>query len=866
MKLKFNLWVTLFAMAIIATTSCTVDSSQTQEEDKLHVKITQLASSTTGVTISWVDDKGDNKNYTLKVFSDADCKVLHQEYTLTFNDGEEKKFSVPYLDCAQKYYICVENILGYKSKPFEISLSASPIRREVLSQNFDNLFWGYDYINLAHGVILSEDKKPNTYIVDNLLDARADSYPTTKVDDNGGLLFKYRPSMRELMGFEGWPTDKNKDVRILPGYVKLGTAYEIGRLFSPAFATLEDKAENLDISFSACIFSKTLQAEGGQVVASIVKADGTVFKTKTFNLKSVNGKPSWSNFSFSAEGVTSDCCLEIKSTEASKQICIDNIKVVRHLNIQEGYIYGYTYDRSTGKPVKDVVISDGFTCTTTDQDGLYTFKPHVDAWYVFYSVPSNCNVVKSAHGPSFYTRLSPSNNEYNFELRVRPEGPEESFALFAFADPQVASDTNLKRFKKEAVPAIRYHAQSLNIPCYGITLGDIVSSSDTSNTIGYMEPMREAMLNSEIGMPVFQVMGNHDCIPFSKDNPMPTEPDSQGSNFEIKAQRAFEGVFGPINYSFNRGNVHIVGMRDIIYSKNTTTSDYVTGFLKEQYEWLKQDLDLVPKDKMVVLCVHSPLYSKVKNSGEKGHYIKEVHELLDEFAEAHILSGHIHTQTNHEHEDYNIYEHNMAAVCGAWWASNLSGDGCPNGYGVFVGKGNTFSDWYYMGYSKGMDSREHQMRLYRGNAITGGPKNKNKNSGYYQFNFGDDVLLANVYNADNSWKIEVYEDDIYSGDMEKVDATEVAFSTLIGDGSIDDPYRIEDDIEARYEMWVAGIHLGLGTSVKSATGWTSCKHLYKYTLNDPSAKIKVVAIDRFGTEYTETKLTDYQDNDIAYKP
>ena len=39
----------------------------------------------------------------------------------------------------------------------------------------------------------------------------------------------------------------------------------------------------------------------------------------------------------------------------------------------------------------------------------------------------------------------------------------------------------------------------------------------------------------------------------------------------------------------------------------------------------------------------------------------------------------------------------------------------------------------------------------------------------------------------------------------------------------------------------------------------SVHHLYNYTLKNKNAKIKVVATDRFGNVYTETKITDGTD-------
>ncbi|MBQ2027663.1 MAG: calcineurin-like phosphoesterase C-terminal domain-containing protein [Alistipes sp.] len=880
MKNRFGFLALFLVTIVLAITSCTPKDPTGNSESKISIIISQVASSSTGATISWTDNKGDNEHYSLRVYTDAECSNLYQEYELTFDVNDNKRFSIPYLDCENTYYVQLENNVGYTSKAFELSLSTQYIHREILSQNFDNLFWGYDYINQANGVILNEDNKPASYIVDNLTDARYDSHPTTKIDDNGGLLFKYRTAMVKKMGFEGW---SGTDVRILPGYIKLGNSYDIGVLKTPALTALENESEDIEIRLKACIFASSLQANGGKIHVSVFKGDGSLHSTKDFNVGSVSGNAKWTEFKFEVEGVTADCYCEIKSSDSAKQVCIDDLQIVRQFNVPEGYIYGYTYDRDTWAPIEGVAVSDGFTVVTTDKDGLYMLKPSSDAWYVYYSVPAHCEVLKSSNGPRFYSRITKGTKEYNFELKLLPDGKkEEKFALLTFADPQVSSDAKLKRFKNEAIPSIKEHAKSLGIPCYGITLGDIVSTSTSdadleapqtrANTIHYMEPMREAMRPGAVGFPIFQVMGNHDCKYCGADQPI--EPDEFSSTFQLQTQRAFETTFGPINYSFNRGDVHIIGMRDIVYSKPTSTRDYATGFLKEQYEWLKQDLAVVPKDKMVVLCVHIPLYSRVSSSGESGHYVKEVHKLLDQFEEAHIISGHTHIQRNYIHSSYDIYEHNMGTVCGTWWTSNVCGDGTPNGYGVFIGEGNTFSDWYYMGYHRGMNTRATQMRLYRGNAVTGAEKADNKNGveGYYGFNFGDDVILANVFNADSKWKIEVYEDGELTGTMKLISDTSATYkSELTGSYTFDDPRRIKDGVEAGNDMWVVGIHMGVQDRYSKSSGpsngsWSGNTHMYKYKLQNKDAKVKVVAIDYFGNRYEETKFYDYRDNAIGIEP
>ena len=878
MNFKFGFLALFVASLFIATPSCTVKEPNDTNTDVFHIKISQVAASTTNTTISWIDDKGDNKNYTLKVYSDVECSELYQQYELKFNEQDDKRFTIPYLDTDHKFYVCIENVLGSKSAPFEIVLETKHVRGEVVSQNFDKLFWGYDYINSANGVILSDDINPRSYNINNFAEAIADSQPTTSVDDYGGPLFTYSESMHNLMGFEGWP--KSDEISILPGYAKLGSARNIGTLRTPNFSSLDTEASAITISFSAAIYSPGMKANGGKLHLLVVKGDGTTLASKDFSLKGIDGKPSWSNHSMTVEGVTADCYCEIKTDEQAKQVCIDNLKIVRKVDVPEGYIYGYTYDKATGKPISNVAITDGYTVVATDKNGFYTLKPSTDTWHIYYSVPANCKVNTFQHGPKFYERYNKNTKEYSFELELLPNGKaEDKFALLTFADPQVSSETGLKRFKNEAIPGIKAFVKASDIPCYGITLGDVISTSSTDadhygtatrgDATSYMEKMREAMRPSTVGFPIFQVMGNHDCNYFGASCPL--EPDATSSNYQLKAQRDFESTFGPINYSFNRGDVHIIGMRDIYYDKSTTTRDYSTGFLKSQYEWLKQDLALVPKDKMVVLCVHIPLFSKISNSGDSGHYVKEVHQLLNQYKEAHVISGHTHYQRNYIHTSYDIYEHNMGTVCGTWWSSNVCGDGTPNGYGVFVGEGNTFSDWYYMGYNEGMNTREHQLRLYRGNAITGAARQstaKNPNgTGYYAFNFADNVIIANVFNADDNWTVEVYEDGEKTGNMKRITNSSTKFANLVGNYTMDDPRQIKDGTIAPYDMWTVGIQVGELNRVDQNGSWVYCYHIYQYTLKNADAqKIEVVAIDPFGNRYSSSKFFDYRDNAIGKKP
>ncbi len=534
-------------------------------------------------------------------------------------------------------------------------------------------------------------------------------------------------------------------------------------------------------------------------------------------------------------------------------------------------IKGYVRD-TKDNPIAGVAVSDGFSVVTTNEEGFYSMDITQDAWYIFISMPAEYQIPTNKYGlPCFFKEYPGFSDTFNFTLEEIPGGKENEFYLFGFADPQVSRMTHIERFNKQVAPEVKQHAIDLNRPCYGITLGDVISMGSTDLSKDILPAMRQAMHADKMGIPIFQVMGNHDNCYMTAKNPV------EGNNnrdMNLNIQRMFETTFGPINYSFNRGDAHIVGMRDIQWLYNNDASEYKTAFSEEQYNWLKQDLAAVPKDKVVVLCVHIPLYNN--GSIGDGSYRQEVLSLLDEFAEVHVISGHLHYMRNYDHSlvssstHKKIYEHAQAAVNGASWTSNINGDGVPNGYGVYHFKGNSIIDWYYKGYAEGMDSRDYQIRLYRGNAITGAAvptsgTNNNGTKGYYQFGYSDDTLIANVFNSDTAWTVEVYEDGKYSGKMTSLSKyhAAVAYEELIGDYSYENPKRPPVGVECGREFWAIGVLLG---HIGQNTGSLYYKHsyqLWKYKLKNKNASIEVRATDRKGNVYRCSKITDGTDMTYA---
>ena len=460
-------------------------------------------------------------------------------------------------------------------------------------------------------------------------------------------------------------------------------------------------------------------------------------------------------------------------------------------------LYGFIGD-SDGTPIKNVVVSDGFACTATDAKGIYQMKRNANSKFVFYSTPSEYAVNttgETAKMASFYAALSTTKNRYDFSLK-KLSAVEANFTLLCIGDPQVTSADEVNRFRTETMSDIKALTESESTPCYGLAMGDMVGDKPA-----FFDQMKG--LIGSANMTVFTTIGNHDKVATSVVNQPRTTDD-------------FSKAFGPVNYSFNRGEVHFACLDNVIFSNS---SDYTGGFTSSQVDWLKQDLSYVPKSKMIVLYYHIPLRGTSSISNRN-----LILSALDGYAEVHLMCGHTHYTENYSHTSpITAYEHVHAAACGSWWRSTLNGDGAPNGYAVYSVSGNTMKNWYYKPTKL---SKDFQIRLHNGNVSYGGAY------GYYNFNQGDNTVVANVWNSDSNWKIEAYEDGIKVGNL-------TALSTSLKDA------------------WTLGYHIGILNRNPDNYSPAS-KHLYLHKRVNPSANLEIRATDGFGNVYKQNQIiTDF---------
>jgi hypothetical protein len=161
--------------------------------------------------------------------------------------------------------------------------------------------------------------------------------------------------------------------------------------------------------------------------------------------------------------------------------------------------------------------------------------------------------------------------------------------------------------------------------------------------------------------------------------------------------------------------------------------DYRAGFRTDIMEWVKKDLSYVSKETPILVGMHIPICNW-NGSNYNGEFADKAQwtaflNLFSEFKEVEFISGHTHVNRMRPIPGFgtNMYEHNIAAICGIWWhtsqytggtnsklgALNLAADGCPAGYYVYNVQGTSRS-WRYKGV--GVD-KDKQFKTYDMNEV-----------------------------------------------------------------------------------------------------------------------------------------------------
>lgn len=862
---------------IVRTTSSTITVSWTTEEKNKNYISTPLPQNyRTPDTYDWHQDAG--YVYRVGLYSDEACNSelvswtvndKQRNSTVEFDQNYPPRFVFSGLKPSTVYYVKITNLTtgkgmerGRQAKTLDPLTVGKPVSSGagkgdlLLAESFDKLVYGGDLSTFAAGYSRLDRAKLTAPAIAKGTDPDVadNQYYTVSASTEMGL-FNTLAGLLDDYGLSDWsmiPGGSNMGaICARPGYLKVGANSQHAYVLTPVFTMLDDDASaTVSIRFKAAPYGGTTidMAEkmiavavfnGGQVNSSHVLSDYTAGESVNVELSGERG--SWKEYSVSLSGVTRGSRIGFGGigTSAQSRFMLDDIQITcGEIKQRAVYKAAGRVIYADGSPAAGVSVSDGFEVAVTDADGRYSLTTRPDTWYIYVLYPSDARMSRNSNGqPDFFKQYSVNTQTYDFKLGEKM-APESQFSLFAMADPQAhyaarnpqkMADTD--RFLAEAVPSLNTHIAQQGVPCYGVTLGDVVYSEGSRNSVKGMATMRSHF--SKVNMPVYQTMGNHDFTYFYTSNEL--KVDDRSSTLYLRAQREFENVFGPVNSSFNRGDAHIVCMRNIIYDSSTNAASYHGGFTDEQFEWLKADLANVPKSKMVILCVHIPF---VGLSGKEN--VSNVLNLLKQYTNSTIFSGHTHYYRGVANVlSSGLYEHVHSAVCGQWWWSRMEGDGCPNGYTAYRIQGNSIKNAVFYGFNEQMNNGKYQIRMYQGDLKTGGAKC------YFQWPYEAKTLLINVFNGDARWSVKVYEDGVYKGLATLMSGSKQTFNTTAGQ-----TYAV--NTSSSQDWWAVGYHIGVvGRGMGSSTSYyTANYHMYKFTRSSATSKVTVEATDPYGNVYT----------------
>lgn len=438
-----------------------------------------------------------------------------------------------------------------------------------------------------------------------------------------------------------------------------------------------------------------------------------------------------------------------------------------------------------GKGLSGVVVTNGADCSQTNEAGYYKLPCNGISSFVYISVPAGYLPEVKNTLPVFYQRINnKSASGYNFKLRKNALN-DTNHNFIVQADVQVTSMEDINAYKTHVQDILTYARSHLNRQdLFGIDCGDIVG--DTPSL--YPAYIRAV---SPLNFPVYRAIGNHDMT-------------YNVRSFE-RSFSTFEHYFGPVNYSFNKGKVHYIVLDNCFY----VGRDYqYIGYVDERIlSWMEKDLSYVPHGSLVFVIMHIPssLTKKLEYNvllQDETSNASALYQLLKHY-KAHIISGHTHFNLNVCFND-SLMEHNTAAVCGIWWRDRICMDGTPSGYGIYHVHGDQV-EWSYKGtgYPSG-----YQFSLYSAGSSSEYPED----------------IIANVWNWDEKWKVEWYENGKKMGLMKRFEGYDPKAKAVCADKE-----------KVVYD-WISPV---------------KTKHLFHATPVNPMAKIEVRVTDRFGNIYKQ---------------
>lgn len=383
--------------------------------------------------------------------------------------------------------------------------------------------------------------------------------------------------------------------------------------------------------------------------------------------------------------------------------------------------------------LEGVIVTDGTNFTTTSKKGKFSFEIKDDAEHVYIVTPAGYVADWTSGVPAFY-KEAPGCSTFDFVLERTAGGND--YSIIAIADPQTYSEEHMAQFAGQPLQDLTATAKKLTGPVVGLSLGDI-----SWDELARLDDYKREIVRT--GVPFYPVVGNHDNSAWCKG--------------DIEGSALYRAKMGPENYAFFMGKDVVIVLDNIIYDTNFKAN---VGYADHVIEWVRGLMPYIPSGAEIYIAQHAPTLYRDRKMYQANRLLDIVRGRKMTF-----LSGHSHINHNFTIEK-NMVEHNIAAICGAWWDTEHCTDGTPRGYKVFTKTAGKLS-WYYK--SVGC-SESHQAEVFLPGETLRHPS----------------CLVANVWDWDPQWKVEWYEDGVFMGAMDPVREVSPVFAKEIAEAYGDD--------------------------------------------------------------------------------
>lgn len=439
-----------------------------------------------------------------------------------------------------------------------------------------------------------------------------------------------------------------------------------------------------------------------------------------------------------------------------------------------------------GKGIAGVVVNDGVNFTTTDRNGRWTMTSDTTvSKFVSISTPADYELPQKEGLALFYKPLRDVARQGRCRFVLKPRKVKtQRFSFVAISDPQVKTEGDIERWRNETTADLKETIDSISADreVIGMTLGDLVF--DEMGLYG-----RYAASLKNTGAVFFQTIGNHDF------NKAYQDLHNMRCGSPRYAEEYYHRFFGPTDYSFNIGKVHVISMKSINYVGHRK---YVEALTDAQLEWLEKDLGYVKKGTTVFINMHAAGWNVAHADGN----IRNAEELVTALKgyNVHFFCGHTHFFQNVEVND-SLYQHNISAACGSWWTGGVGQSGAPNGYLIVDADGDNVR-WHYK--PTGLPATV-QMRVYKPG----------------DFRRAKSFLVVNVWDYDKKCSVTVAEDDSDFIAMERFN-------------EVDENYIRQQNAVNKDEREVLSTHL------------------FKFKPKKGTKIVRVRFVNRFGETFEET--------------